>query len=101
VVQKLLEDASNSLHHETKDMYGERKQTFQHFPIMGLVNLTSNGLHTPVVDSTGIKSFYDYVLDPAQFMDAGGASPPSFADLLGDRPARTTRPASRTPQSSA
>jgi uncharacterized protein (TIGR03435 family) len=43
--------------------------------------LTSNILLTPVVDAAGIKGFYDYVLDPAQFIDAGGASPPSFADL--------------------
>jgi uncharacterized protein (TIGR03435 family) len=107
MVQKLLEDRFQlALHHETKDMPvlalagalpaafkeskegqptvtpGERgKQTFQHFPITGLVNLTSNILHTPVVDATGIKGFYDYVLDPVQFIDAGGASPPSFPDL--------------------
>jgi uncharacterized protein (TIGR03435 family) len=107
MVQKLLEDRFQlALHHETKDMPvlalagalpaafkeskegqpavtpGERgKQTFQHFPIAGLVNLTSNILHTPVVDATGIQGFYDYALDPAQFIDAGGASPPNFADL--------------------
>ncbi len=45
---------------------------FQKMPIVGLVNTLSNILHTPVVDQTGITGFFDFTLDPMQFM-----TPPS------------------------
>jgi uncharacterized protein (TIGR03435 family) len=63
---------------------GDRgKLTFKHWVMAGLVNLTSNVLHTPVVDATGIQGYYDFSLDPAQFAVAGGTGPaPSPTDLF-------------------
>jgi uncharacterized protein (TIGR03435 family) len=52
---------------------GERGQmNFHKMSLVGLVNLLSNILHTPVVDQTGITGFFDFALDPMQF-----APPPS------------------------
>jgi uncharacterized protein (TIGR03435 family) len=112
MVQALLEDRFKlALHRETKDMPvlalvgklppafqeskegepasvpGERgKFTFKHWPIGGLVNLTSNLLHTPVVDGTGITGYYDFSLDPLQFASTGADSTPgpapSYAGLF-------------------
>lgn len=112
MVQALLEDRFKLVcHRETKDMpvlalvgklpaaFQESKEgepasvpgdrgkfTFRHWPITGLVNLTSNLLHTPVVDGTGIRGYYDFSLDPMQFADTGaGGTPgpaPSYADLF-------------------
>ena len=58
---------------QTKFTPGERGQMkFQKMPIVGLVNTLANILHTPVVDQTGITGFFDFTLDPMQFM-----TPPS------------------------
>jgi uncharacterized protein (TIGR03435 family) len=47
---------------------GERGQmTFTRMSIVGLVNTMANIVRTPVVDSTGLKGFYDFTLDPLQF----------------------------------
>ena len=46
---------------------GERGQLiFEKTPIGGLVNTISNIMHTPVVDGTGLKGFYDFKLDVLQ-----------------------------------
>lgn len=111
MIQALLEDRFKlELHRENKEMPvlalvgklppafreskegtpilvpGERgKQTFQHWPIAGLVNVTSNILHTPVIDATGIEGFYDFSIDPMQFASTGTdipGPPPSYADLF-------------------
>jgi uncharacterized protein (TIGR03435 family) len=112
MVQALLEDRFKlALHRETKDMPvlalvgklppafqqskegepasipGDRgKFTFRHWPIQGLVNLTSNVLHTPVVDGTGIEGYYDFSLDPVQFAstaaESAPGSAPSYASLF-------------------
>jgi len=112
MIQALLEDRFKlALHRETKEMavfalagtlppaFRESKEgtptsvpgdlgqiTFKHWPIGGLVNLTSNVLHAPVVDATGIHGFYDYSLDPAQFASAGtnsiSGAPLNYADLF-------------------
>jgi uncharacterized protein (TIGR03435 family) len=112
MVQALLEDRFKLVcHRETKNMpvlalvgklpaaFQESKEgepaavpgdrgkfTFRHWPITGLVNLTSNVLRTPVVDGTGIHGYYDFSLDPMQFAEAGpGGTPgpaPSYADLF-------------------
>jgi uncharacterized protein (TIGR03435 family) len=39
--------------------------TFRHVSVVGLVNTLSNILHTPVVDRTGLKGFYNFSLEPA------------------------------------
>jgi uncharacterized protein (TIGR03435 family) len=60
---------------------GERyKMIFQNMPIVGLVNTMSNILHTPVVDSTGLQGFYDFTLDPFQFLTTAGATGAPKAD---------------------
>ncbi len=111
MIQALLEDRFKLVFHwETKDMpvlalvgklptafqaskdetpnsvaQGDRgKFTFQHWPMAGLVNLTSNILRTPVIDGTEIKGFYDYSVDPAQFAlgaDSTAGPAPTYADL--------------------
>jgi uncharacterized protein (TIGR03435 family) len=62
------------------------QMNFQRMPMAGLVNTLSNILHTPVVDGTGIKGFYDFTLDPSQFATTGGTGSPqpanSYADLV-------------------
>jgi uncharacterized protein (TIGR03435 family) len=67
---------------------GERgRMTFQHMPIVALVNTLSNILHEPVIDATGISGFFDFTLDPMQLAaPAGSASAQpivreSYADL--------------------
>ena len=50
------------------------KMVFQNMPVVGLVNTMSNILHTPVVDSTSIQGFYDFTLDPFQFLTPAGSS---------------------------
>jgi uncharacterized protein (TIGR03435 family) len=111
MIQALLEDRFKLVYHwETKDMPvlalvgklpaafqeskdgtpnamvpGDRgKLTFQHWPMTGLVNLTSNILRTPVVDGTGIKGAYDFSVDPMQFAAADNAAgpAPTYADLF-------------------
>lgn len=112
MVQALLEDRFQlKFHRETKDRPvlalvgklpaafqeskegapavtpGDRgKLTFQHWAMTGLVNLTSNVMHTPVIDGTGIKGYYDYSLDPAQFIGTGAdgvpGAAPNYADLF-------------------
>jgi uncharacterized protein (TIGR03435 family) len=112
MVQALLEDRFKlRLHRETKQMpvlalvgplpqafkeskegtsafaYGEGAKTIaQHMPISGLVSLTSNILHTPVIDGTGIKGYYDFSLDPARFAGTGPDAAPlnvtNYADLF-------------------
>jgi uncharacterized protein (TIGR03435 family) len=58
---------------QTKFTPGERGQmNFQKMPVVGLVNTLSNILHTTVVDQTGITGFFDFTLDPIQFL-----TPPS------------------------
>jgi uncharacterized protein (TIGR03435 family) len=48
---------------------GERGQLiFQKMTIVGLVNTMANMMRTPVVDGTGMKGFYDFILDPVQFL---------------------------------
>jgi uncharacterized protein (TIGR03435 family) len=64
-------------------VYGEGAKTIaRHMPISGLVNLTSNILHTPVIDGTGIKGYYDFSLDPARFADAAPLNATNYADLF-------------------
>ena len=47
---------------------GERGQmTFTRMSIVGLVNTMANIVRTSVEDSTGLKGFYDFTLDPFQF----------------------------------
>jgi len=68
LVGKLPPAFQESKEGEPASVPGDRgKVTFRHWPIGGLVNLTSNVLHTPVVDGTGIRGYYDLELDPAQF----------------------------------
>ncbi len=59
---------------------------FNHAPIIALVNLASNILHTPVIDATGIEGFYDFSIDPMQYLSTGTnvtpGSPPIYADLF-------------------
>ena len=58
---------------QTRFTPGERGQmNFQRMGLVGLVNTLSNILHTPVVDQTGITGFFDFTLDPMQFI-----TPPS------------------------
>ena len=58
---------------QTMSTQGARGQiNFQRMGVVGLVNTLSNILHTPVVDQTGITGFFDFTLDPMQFM-----TPPS------------------------
>jgi uncharacterized protein (TIGR03435 family) len=109
MVQALLEDRFKLvLHRETKDMpvlalvgklppaFQESKEgepasvpgdlgkfTFRHWPIAGLVNLTSNVLRTPVVDGTGIEGYYDFSLDPMQFASMGADSPGPASSYAG------------------
>jgi uncharacterized protein (TIGR03435 family) len=84
LVGKLPEAFKESREGEPASIPGDQgKLTFKHWSIGGLVNLTSNVLRTPVVDGTGIQGYYDYSLDPAQFLDtvAPGAAP-RYADLF-------------------
>jgi uncharacterized protein (TIGR03435 family) len=52
----------------------------------GLVNLTSNVLDTPVIDGTGIEGFYDFSLDPVQYVSTKADGNPElgtrYADLF-------------------
>jgi uncharacterized protein (TIGR03435 family) len=66
---------------------GPRGQmNFQRMPIVGLVNTMSNILQIPVVDATGIKGFYDFTLNPAQFAVTGTVNSPlppiGYGDLV-------------------
>jgi uncharacterized protein (TIGR03435 family) len=70
---------------ETAVVYGERgKATFRHFPIAGLVNVSANILHAPVIDGTGIQGFCDFSLDPMQFAGTGTDSTPITAAIYAD-----------------
>jgi uncharacterized protein (TIGR03435 family) len=71
---------------QTMSTQGARGQiNFQRMGVVGLVNTLSNILHTPVVDQTGITGFFDFTLDPMQFMTP--LSPdnpvrPDFSELV-------------------
>jgi uncharacterized protein (TIGR03435 family) len=59
------------------------RMIFTKMTITGLVNTMSNILHTPVVDGTGLKGFFDFTLDPNQFAEQDGAAPnANFGDLV-------------------
>lgn len=66
---------------------GPRGQmNFQRMPIAGLVNTVSNIVQIPVMDATGIKGFFDFTLDPAQFAATGNINSPlppmGYGDLV-------------------
>jgi uncharacterized protein (TIGR03435 family) len=83
LVGPLPEEFHESKEGEPVAVPGERgKFTFKHWPMGGLVNLTSNVLRTPVIDGTGIKGYYDFSIDPMQFAESNSGSPPTYADLF-------------------
>jgi uncharacterized protein (TIGR03435 family) len=72
---------------ETTMVSGPRGQmNFQRMPIQGLVNVVENIVQVPFVDATGIKGFYDFTVNPAQFAPTGTANsnvpPISYGDLV-------------------
>jgi uncharacterized protein (TIGR03435 family) len=75
LVEKLPAAFHESKEGEPTAVPGDRgKYTFRHWSMEGLVNITSNVLHTPVIDATGITGAYDFTIDPAQFSVAGADS---------------------------
>ena len=72
----------------SSNTWDQGRMIFHRWPIAdGLVNVLANILHTPVVDRTGIKGFYDFTLTPAppvrrESGDAGPAPPYNFGDAI-------------------